>query len=189
MLLFVALFAAGCTTAEETDVHPVSAPSLPFVVIGAGQSDGGGIDDDLRNLWARRLLQELPRRTVYVNLARSGATVASALADQGPDAAALEPTLVTIWLLSADAVVETPLADFRRDLTALASSFDTETDVVLLTTWSDGNTTAEAPYVDEIRAVAAATAASIVDVTDLGADDPDAQQQVADRVLAAARSG
>ena len=91
-------------------------------------------------------------------------------------------------LVSADAVAQTPLDDFSRDLTALASSFGPETDVVLLTAWSGGNDEGEGPYVDEIRAVAAATAASLVDLTDLEAGDPGVQQQVAERVLAATRS-
>ena len=189
ILVIVSVLVAACTSATEPDVQPVNAPSLPFVVIGAGQSDGGGIDDELRSLWARRVFQDLPRRTVYVNLAREGATAASALEGQVPDAVDLEPTLVTIWLVSADAITGTPIEAFRRDLTALAAAFDPETDVVLVASWSDPERDGEEPYLEVVREVAAATPADLVDLSDLGPEDPDVQQEIADRVLAVARAG
>ena len=189
LVMVLALVVVSCTRSEEADLEPVNAPPLPFVVIGAGQSDGGGMEDDLRNLWARQVFQELPRRSVYVNLAREGATAASAIENQLPEAADLEPAVVTVWLVSADAVAETAPEAFRRDLTALVSAFDTQTDVVLVASWSEPERPGEEPYVDVARDVAAVTPAILVDLADVRSEAPDAQERVADRVLAAIRSG
>ena len=88
-----------------------------YVAVGASDAVGVGARRPGREAWPRLLHRSaFPAGTGFVNLGVSGATVASALAHQAPQAERLEPDIVTVWLVVNDIVagvdVETYEASF-----------------------------------------------------------------------------
>jgi lysophospholipase L1-like esterase len=84
--------------------EPLTA-ARSYVAVGASDAVGVGARRPRRQAWPRLLhRQAFGPKTRFVNLGVSGATVASALAGQVPRAEALEPDVVTVWLVVNDIV-------------------------------------------------------------------------------------
>ena len=95
-------------------------PPLLYVAVGASESVGLGTEDPLREAWPRILFRTaLPASAVFVNLGIPGATVAEALARQVPEAVALEPNLVTVWLNANDLIAGVTAAEYEAGLEKL----------------------------------------------------------------------
>ncbi len=182
---------ASCTSSTGPDVVAgvEEGPPASLVVIGGAEADGDGLRDSLRDLWARRVFDELPSSTVYVNLATPGATAADALRTQVPEATALDPTTVLVWLTNGDAARGTPVEQYRTDLAEVVGAFGSPAEVVLLTGWDDPGAAPTDEYATVVSEVAGATDATEVDLTDVDASSSDAQEQVAQRVLEAIDAG
>jgi lysophospholipase L1-like esterase len=99
-LLLVACSQEG--TAPRTGAAiPVGAdgPALVDVAVGASETVGAGTDDPLRSAWPQVLYTSaLPRGAVLYNFGIPGATVGGALTAELPQALAVHPDLVTVWL-------------------------------------------------------------------------------------------
>jgi lysophospholipase L1-like esterase len=94
-----------------------------YVAVGASESVGVGASDPLRNAWTQVFYRSaLPRSAVFVNMAVSGSTVAEALAGQVPNAVALSPDVVTVWLNVNDLIRGVPAASYEADLTKLLTA-------------------------------------------------------------------
>ena len=175
---------AGATTTLPPEEI---GPPVVFVAVGGDETIGYGVADGLRDSWTQLVFREhLPRRSVHLNVASSGATVADALALQVPLALEVAPTLVTVWLAGADAAQATPVAAYERDLEQVVRQLqgDGSTRVVVAVgppiVAGSGDTE---PYDDAAERVAGLTGAGLVD---LSAVDPafgiDAHEVVASAV-------
>ena len=122
----VAVVVAACSTpgADPTSHPPApSGPQVVYVAVGASETAGVGSDQPLREAWPQVLFRTaLPPSTVFVNLGIPGATVATALRDELPQALELAPALVTVWLNVNDLFSGVSPADFERDLGTLVRS-------------------------------------------------------------------
>jgi acyl-CoA thioesterase I len=116
----VAVLVAACSTPGEDPLSPpppASGPQVVYVAVGASETAGVGSDQPLREAWPQVLFRTaLPQSTVFVNLGIPGATVATALREELPQALELAPTLVTVWLNVNDLFAGVAAADFERDL-------------------------------------------------------------------------
>jgi lysophospholipase L1-like esterase len=123
--LLVLCAAAACTTSRPV-ARPQATPSaapLVYVAVGASESVGVGASDPLRNAWPQVFYRSaLPRSAVFVNMAVSGSTVAEALAGQVPNAVALSPDVVTVWLNVNDLIRGVTAAGYEADLTKLLTA-------------------------------------------------------------------
>lgn len=196
-VLVVGLVLGGCTGTDTDDGGPggatgptttlpaeVSGPPVVFVSVGGDETLGFSMADRLRERWTQLVFRDhLPRRSVHVNVASSGATVASALEVQVPLALEVAPTLVTLWLVDGDAAQATPVSSYERDLEDLVRQLqgDGSTQVVVAvgsTAEADDGSTER--YDAAVERVAERTGAGLVD---LRAVDPsggaEGQRQVA----------
>lgn len=88
-----------------------------YVAVGASDAVGVGARRPRREAWPRLVhRQAFGRQTRFVNLGESGATVASALRDQVPEAERLGPDVVTVWLVVNDVVGGVPVDGYEAHL-------------------------------------------------------------------------
>ena len=125
--LVVATFlstACGATSGEVganvvPSVSPAGAP-IRYVAIGASESVGYGAENPATQAWPQVFYRSaLPRASVFVDLGIPGATVAEARARELPEAVALSPQLVTVWLNANDLIHGVPLPRYQAELTDL----------------------------------------------------------------------
>jgi lysophospholipase L1-like esterase len=124
-VLLVLCAAAACSTSRLAARPPAtpSGPPLVYVAVGASESVGVGASDPLRSAWTQVFYRTaLPRSAVFVNMAVSGSTVAEALAGQVPNAVALSPDIVTVWLNVNDLIRGVTAAGYEADLTKLLTA-------------------------------------------------------------------
>jgi len=107
--LVALLVALSCTAL------PAARP-LRYVAIGASDAVGVGASDPAAKSWPALVAAAMPAGTVYMNLGVSGSTVAEAIGEQLPQAAAADPDIVTVWLAFNDLSHATPPATYRADL-------------------------------------------------------------------------
>jgi lysophospholipase L1-like esterase len=125
LILLATLLATACT-ASRTAATPKPTPTmaqLVYVAVGASESVGVGATDPHRNAWTQIFFRTaLPRSAVFVNMAVPGSTVAEALAAQVPQAVALSPQVVTVWLNVNDILHGVAPASYEADLTRLVTA-------------------------------------------------------------------
>jgi acyl-CoA thioesterase I len=118
---------AGCggsgSSATGTAASADGSQPQVYVAIGASETIGDGIGDDalrLRDSWPQLFFNAaLPRSSTYFNLGIDGATTATALAREVPEAEKLRPTVVTVWLNVDDLVHGVSVADYEQHLDSL----------------------------------------------------------------------
>jgi acyl-CoA thioesterase-1 len=124
-LVLLATLATACTS-SKTAATPKPTPStaqLVYVAVGASESVGVGATDPHRDAWTQVFFRTaLPRSAVFVNMAVPGSTVAEALAAQVPQAVALLPNVVTVWLNVNDILHAVTPASYEADLTKLVTA-------------------------------------------------------------------
>ncbi|HEY2668510.1 MAG TPA: SGNH/GDSL hydrolase family protein, partial [Actinomycetota bacterium] len=120
------LLATACTssrTAAAPKPTPSAAAPLVYVAVGASESVGVGATDSHRNAWTQIFFRTaLPRSAVFVNMAVPGSTLAEALAAQVPEAVALSPGVVTVWLNVNDLLHAVTPSSYEADLTKLVTA-------------------------------------------------------------------
>jgi hypothetical protein len=171
LLTGLALLMTACSTGSSVadsapPPPPTNEPRTVFVALGADETVSRQLDEPLRDAWTQQLLRSsLPRSAIYVNYARNGATARSAASEQLPEALALEPTIATVWLGSADATLGTSSTSFTQDLTTVVTDLQRAGARVLLIT-REGQ---DDRFAESVTAVADATSAALVSVpaTDL----------------------
>jgi lysophospholipase L1-like esterase len=82
---------------------------------------GEGADYPENEGWVAVLHAKLPKGTTLHRLGVSGSTAEAAIYEQVSRAEALEPSLVTIWLVVNDFRVKVPLSDYRLHLDEIVS--------------------------------------------------------------------
>lgn len=113
------------TTGSGPAPAPAPAPAEPvrYVAVGASDAVGYGADDPATDAWPRVLLRTaLPPGTELVNLGIPGATVATALEEELPDALRRRPALVTVWLNVNDLLAGVPVAAYEGQLRRLVGA-------------------------------------------------------------------
>jgi lysophospholipase L1-like esterase len=91
------------TTAPATRHTPFPATaSFRYIAVGASDSVGVGASDPVTRSWPAILRAKMPSGTAYLNVAVSGSTVAQAIAEQLPQAAAQPADAVSVWLAVND---------------------------------------------------------------------------------------
>jgi len=119
---------AGCGSTGTTSItrpRP-SGPPTTYVAVGGTDAVGSGTDDPLLDAWPQQFFRHsLPLAATFVNAAVPGSTVAAALGDQAPQAAASGATVVTVWLVSADLLGGTPPATYGTELLQLLTTLRT----------------------------------------------------------------
>jgi len=117
------LVLAACSTGRPPPPPAANSPTTPgplYVAVGASETTGIGAETPLREAWPRVLFRTvMPTNAAFVNLGIPGATVATALRLELPQATQLQPDVVTVWLNVNDILAGVPPADFERDLGAL----------------------------------------------------------------------
>src|SRR4030081_1002212 len=102
-LATAALTLSACMTAPATGARPATSASaaapVVYAAIGASETYGIGASDRYRQAWPQVFFNDvLPKSAVLYNFGIPGATAAQALHDEVPAAAAVHPTVVTVWL-------------------------------------------------------------------------------------------
>jgi acyl-CoA thioesterase-1 len=98
---------------------PSPAAGRTYVAVGASETVGVGADHPRTEAWPRVLHDTTLRRSTYVNLGVSGATVGEALAVQLPVALAAQPDVVTVWLAVNDLTHLVPVTAYEQQLRTL----------------------------------------------------------------------
>lgn len=120
LLACVAVATAGCTSATRSTAGPAPrspGPPLTYVAVGGNESLGYDADDPSRQGWTQLFYQKaLPPAATFYDLAESGATTVTALSDQVPEAMALHPDVVTVWLSLSDLLAGEPADAYQAQL-------------------------------------------------------------------------
>jgi lysophospholipase L1-like esterase len=88
-----------------------------YGAVGASESLGVGAQDPTTEAWPMVFYRTaLPRTAVFYMVAASGATVGEALTAEVPEALAVHPTLVTVWLNVDDITAGVSAADYEARL-------------------------------------------------------------------------
>lgn len=110
---------------EPTDTVPPTPVGDPvtYVAIGGAETLGANAEHPIAEAWPQVVFRTaLPPQTVFVSLARSGATAAQAGSDQLPLALRLDPDVVTVWLNLDDLAAGVTADDYETALSALVRS-------------------------------------------------------------------
>ena len=193
----VLVVVSGCSSGGGPHPDPAAAPSVAapgdgqvFVAIG-GLETSNEDRDDLPDNWPQLVFASMSPGTVYVNFGVQGATAASAVADQLPQAAALHPTVATVWVESADVASGTAPTTYQAQLTQLVEGLrQAGAQRVLLLSPSASPTGPAGGLADSVAQVAQATGAQLVDLGDTsGRGDDAGQRAIAQAVEAALAAG
>ena len=112
----LSLVVPGCSS----DSKDAAEDATTYVAVGASETVGVGADRPATQAWPEVLRRTaLPEDARFVNLGIPGATVATALEKELPQAVRLAPTLVTVWLNVNDLVARVPLATYEDQLRRL----------------------------------------------------------------------
>ena len=125
LMAVLTVMASACGSTHSAPVLRHASVGAPFryVAVGGTDASGGGTDDPFLDAWPQQLFRaSMPLSAVLVNASVPNETVAGARIDQVPTALALSPTVVTVWLLSADLLAGTPPVTFRTDLLQLLTA-------------------------------------------------------------------
>jgi lysophospholipase L1-like esterase len=125
-LLASALLAACSPSSAPARPDPAiipgrgDGPAVVDVAVGASETVGAGTDAPLREAWPQVLYTTALRRgAVFYNFGIPGATVANALVGELPEALAVRPNLVTVWLNVNDLLHGVGVQEYEGELRAL----------------------------------------------------------------------
>lgn len=122
-LIVLSLAACGSTATTAAPPQTSAGPRTTYVAVGGSDAIGSGTDDPLLDAWPQQFFRHsLPLATVFVNAADPRSTVAEAITDQVPLAVTSRPTVVTVWLVSADLLDGTPAATYATQLLQLLTA-------------------------------------------------------------------
>lgn len=125
------VFVTGCSgsfTAPTSVATPVPQPvsgqqilagPLTYVALGASDAVGVGTSRPATQGYVPLIEQRLPKGSRLVDLGISGIQLHQALTQELPLALAMNPKLITIWLVANDFVAHVPYASYMHDLNTL----------------------------------------------------------------------
>ncbi len=117
--------AAACTTSVRPSdpVAPRPAPPpLVYAAVGASETAGVGTREPWRDAWPRVVWRTALEGAVLFDFGVPGSTVGQALVEQVPEAVAVEPDIVTVWLNVNDLIGGVPVGQFERGLSELVGA-------------------------------------------------------------------
>ncbi|MDQ6709448.1 MAG: SGNH/GDSL hydrolase family protein [Candidatus Dormibacteraeota bacterium] len=151
ILLVVVLGACG-PAAGRSGSTPVmgaaksSGAAVVYAAVGASETVGTGTEQGVRQAWPQLIFNDaLPRSSVYYNDGIPGATTAVALQTELPEALAVHPTLVTVWLNVNDLLAGVTPAVYEDQLATLVHALRQRGTAKVLV--------ANTPYLDHLPAV------------------------------------
>jgi acyl-CoA thioesterase I len=116
-VLAVTLVACSHAGSTGTPVgSPVEGPGRVFAAVGASETVGMGTDDPIRDAWPKVLWRSALADAAYYDLGIPGATTAEALTLQAPQAVAIAPDVVTVWLNVNDLIAQVPADTYEDQL-------------------------------------------------------------------------
>lgn len=184
---------AGCSSpppvASNAVPNAVQPDAAPIVWAALGGDETRATDQKtLPGAWTQQVLSRLAPSAQLLDVATEDATVRTGLTSQlGALAASpAKPTVATVWFGSADPT--TPKAQFAQDLTTLVENLRAQGVArIVLVARPDGPGDRGYRFSSEIRAVAAATGATFVQVSTLTTNpgDPAAQTAIAEQLAPA----
>lgn len=136
MCCLLAVLLAGCGGGAATAAKPPPArttpsatvrPSVVYVALAASDGVGVGATNPATEAYVPRIIARLPKDAARYNLSVSGFHIAQSLAQELPQAIAIQPTLVTVWLVGNDFRDCTPLDQYARDLDTMLGRLQSQT--------------------------------------------------------------
>jgi lysophospholipase L1-like esterase len=97
-----------------------------YVALGASDAVGIGANDPNTQGYVPRLIARLPTGSEALNLGILGNTLDPALSNELPQALAVHPTLVTVWLAANDFRSCVPRTPYATDLDSLLGQLQTQ---------------------------------------------------------------
>ena len=157
LALIIGLSACG-STAARTGSAAGATPSrsrtpVVYVAVGASETVGIGAEQGVRQAWPQLLYNDaLPPAAVYYNVGIPGATTAVAQRTELPEALAVHPTIVTVWLNVNDLLAGVTPDAYEAQLDALVHALRQRGSARVLV--------ANTPYLDRLPAVVKCLSAS-----------------------------
>jgi len=149
VLVLVSLVAGACTGINPTTSARANGVRNPYTYVALGENGASGFHhghQDLRSRWTQVFYRSALRTGgVLYDLSTGGETVAEVLDGELPQALALHPELVSVWLSTADIVAGTSPPVYEHELEHLVGAFTRTGATVLL---------ANAPPPDVVSALA-----------------------------------
>ena len=108
-------FTGGASSSPAPKIQ--AQPPIVYAAVGASDSIGIGATDALQDAWPQVFYRAwLPESAVMYNFGIPGATVATALDEEVPEALSVQPTLVTVWLNVDDLIAGVGASDYAAEL-------------------------------------------------------------------------
>ncbi|MDQ6882629.1 MAG: SGNH/GDSL hydrolase family protein [Candidatus Dormibacteraeota bacterium] len=155
----IALGACGPAVTRTTPTATAGAAAarggagVVYVAVGASETVGTGSEQGVRQAWPQLVYNDaLPRASIYYNDGIPGATTALALQTELPEALAVHPTLVTVWLNVNDITSGVSPAIYEGQLDTLVHALRQRGTARVLV--------ANTPYLDRLPAVLKCVSAS-----------------------------
>ncbi len=133
-LLVILLGTAACGTApiapasaSYSSPAPKSKPPVVYVALGASDATGYGAANPNTQGYVPILISRLPKGSEALNLGVNGYKVHDALTVSLPQALAIQPTLITVWLVGNDFRQCTPMREYATDLDNLLGQLQSRT--------------------------------------------------------------
>lgn len=150
-LLVIGLSACGPASAKTRAAQPAAASSsagagVIYAAVGASETVGTGSEQSARQAWPQLVYNDaLPRTSIYYNFGIPGATTAVALQTEIPEALAVHPNLVTVWLNVNDLIAGVTPGVFEGRIDELVHALRQRGSARVLI--------ANTPYLDRLPAV------------------------------------
>jgi len=150
-LLVIGLSACGPSTTQTRTAQPAAAsssagPGVVYAAVGASETVGTGAEQAARQAWPQLVYNDaLPRASIYYNFGIPGATTAVALQTEVPEALAVHPNLVTVWLNVNDLIAGVTPDVFEGQIDELVHALRQRGSARVLI--------ANTPYLDRLPAV------------------------------------
>ena len=136
VLVLVSLVAAACTSINPTTTANANRGGPSYIYVALGESGTNGFHhrpQDLRSQWTQLFYRSsLQTDGVLYDFSTSGQTVAEVLKTELPQALALHPELVTVFLSTGDIVAGTVPSLYEQQLKELVEALRHAGAIVLL---------------------------------------------------------
>ena len=131
----LALLACACSNVNPTTTASANGPGVThvYVAIGENGSSGFRFRSGLTSTWIQSFYRSALGTTgTLYDLSERGETIADARNNLLPEALAVHPDLVTLWVSTEDIISGTPLATYGHQLSQLVEALRQQGATVLL---------------------------------------------------------
>ena len=131
----LALVVSACSSVNPTTTASANGPGVTHVYVALGENGSSGLRfrSDLTSTWVQSFYRSALGTTgTLYDLSQRGETIADALDNLLPEALAVHPDLVTVWVSTEDIISGTPLVTYGQDLSQLVEALRHQGATVLL---------------------------------------------------------